>query len=434
MPQIIIHRGAHTIGGSCIEINSNGYRIILDVGMPLMERDGAEIASDKLENPSIENGILPDVKGLYKHQTPEIDAVFLSHAHMDHYGLLNYIHPSIPVYLSKGSHALIAIGNVFYPEKNKIFFDNYKFFDHWQPFEIGPFKITSYLMDHSAFDASSLLVEADNKKIFYSGDFRGHGRKAKLLDRLVKYPIKDIDCMLMEGTTIGGGHKDGFDDETDVENGLRDIFASQKDISFVSAAGSNIDRLVSIYRATKKSGKTLVLDLYTYYVLDRLKELSNSLPPHKDDHIRIYYIGNHTRNIVEYLEKEVLYKYKSRKIELSEIINNRKEMVLKLPVSAMRRITKELIENKPLDQVKFIFSMWPGYLEKDNYYFNFCKEFDAELVKVHVSGHAYLDSLKSLSHALKPKILIPVHTLSGDDFSKHFENVVRVTDGVAFEI
>jgi ribonuclease J len=109
-------------------------------------------------------------------------------------------------------------------------------------------------------------------------------------------------------------------------------------------------------------------------------------------------------------------------------------MVLKLPVSAMRRITKELIKNKPLNEVKLIFSMWPGYLEKENYYFNFCKEFNAELVKVHVSGHAYLDSLKSLAHALKPEILIPVHTLSGDDFSKHFKNVVRVTDGVAFDI
>ena len=66
MPQITIHRGAHTIGGSCIEVNSNGCRILLDVGMPLMEKGGAEIAPDKLENPSIDNGILPDVKGLYK--------------------------------------------------------------------------------------------------------------------------------------------------------------------------------------------------------------------------------------------------------------------------------------------------------------------------------------------------------------------------------
>jgi len=67
-------------------------------------------------------------------------------------------------------------------------------------------------MDHSAFDASSLLIET-GKKIFYSGDFRGHGRKSKLLHRMIKDPIKEVDCMLMEGTTLAGGHKDMFENE-----------------------------------------------------------------------------------------------------------------------------------------------------------------------------------------------------------------------------
>ena len=45
------------------------------------------------------------------------------------------------------------------------------------PLEIGPFVITPYLVDHSAFDAYSLLVEAGGRRLFYSGDFRAHGRK-----------------------------------------------------------------------------------------------------------------------------------------------------------------------------------------------------------------------------------------------------------------
>ena len=63
MPSVIIHRGTHTIGGSCIEICSGTNRIILDLGMPLMERDGAELDQEALKKPSIENGILPDLKG-----------------------------------------------------------------------------------------------------------------------------------------------------------------------------------------------------------------------------------------------------------------------------------------------------------------------------------------------------------------------------------
>ena len=39
-------------------------------------------------------------------------------------------------------------------------------------------------MDHSAFDAYGFLIEGGEKKIFYTGDFRGHGRKGSLIDRL----------------------------------------------------------------------------------------------------------------------------------------------------------------------------------------------------------------------------------------------------------
>ena len=434
MPQIIIHRGAHTIGGSCIEINHNGCRIIIDFGMPLMEKNGEEIDENKVKNPSIENGILPDVKGLYKHQRPEVDAVFISHAHLDHYGLIDHIHHSIPVYLSKGSLALINIGKIFYPDSSKTFFDNFKLFEHWKAVHIGPFKITSYLMDHSAYDASAFLIETDNKKVFYSGDFRGHGRKGILLERMIKNPIKGIDCMLMEGTTLAGGHRDGFENETAVEKGLCDIFSKQKDVSFVMASGSNIDRLVTIYRAALSCRKTLILDLYTYYVLDKLKELTPKLPPHQNDHIRIYYIRKHAQDIADSLGKDLLYKYKSRKIEREEIVKHRSEMVLKLPVSAMARIADALTVDKPLDNVKFIYSMWPGYLERDSYYNDFCNKYRAELVKVHVSGHAYFDDLKNLARALNPAMLVPVHTLCGDDFSTHFDNVARIDDGVAFDV
>jgi len=70
---------------------------------------------------------------------------------------------------------------------------------------LGPFIITPYLVDHSAYDAYAIQIEADGKKLFYSGDFRGHGRKRKLLDRLVAHPPVKIDTLLMEGTTLSRG-------------------------------------------------------------------------------------------------------------------------------------------------------------------------------------------------------------------------------------
>lgn len=436
MTQIIIHRGTDTIGGSCIEINSNGSRIILDLGMPLMEKDGKEIAPDKLENPSIENGILPDVKGLYKDQSPGIDAVLISHAHIDHYGLLNFLHPSIPVYMSRGSQALINIGKIFYPDQSKIYFDNIRAFKHWKPFTVGPFKITSYLMDHSGYDASAYLIEIDGKKMFYSGDFRGHGRKSKVLDTLASHPIPDIDCLLMEGTTLGGNHFEGIGTEKDVEDKMKQIFSSQKDISFVMAAGSNIDRLVSMYNASVRCHKTLVLDLYTFYTLEQLKKLTPSLPPHPDkDNIRVYYIKGHKKSIDAHLDQEIYYRYKTRKIEIDEIVRHREHMVLKLPLSAMAQISESLIKEKSLEKAKFIFSMWSGYLEKDPRHLDFCDKYQIETVKIHTSGHAYLKDLERFVKALNPKSLIPIHTLKGENFKDHFDNVKRIKkNGHAFTL
>lgn len=43
MPEVIIHRGTHTIEGSCVEICSGTHRIIIDLGMPLMERDASKV-------------------------------------------------------------------------------------------------------------------------------------------------------------------------------------------------------------------------------------------------------------------------------------------------------------------------------------------------------------------------------------------------------
>jgi ribonuclease J len=40
--KLVIHRGTHEIGGSCVEVYSNSgkSRLIIDVGMPLVEQDG----------------------------------------------------------------------------------------------------------------------------------------------------------------------------------------------------------------------------------------------------------------------------------------------------------------------------------------------------------------------------------------------------------
>ena len=78
--KIIIHRGTHEIGGTCVEITAdNGKTLLVDFGSPL-----------SMENPNIEYA--KDLKA---------DALLISHAHQDHYGLLEYLDKYTHTYIGE---------------------------------------------------------------------------------------------------------------------------------------------------------------------------------------------------------------------------------------------------------------------------------------------------------------------------------------------
>ena len=83
-------------------------------------------------------------------------------------------------------------------------------------------------------------------------------------------PPADIDVLLTEGTNLGSDKP--VKTETELENDFVELFTRTKGRVFVSWSGQNIDRTVTIYRAAKRTGRTLALDLYTADVLDRIAE------------------------------------------------------------------------------------------------------------------------------------------------------------------
>jgi ribonuclease J len=89
--------------------------------------------------------------------------------------------------------------------------------------------------------------------------------------------------------------------------------------------------------------------------------------------------------------------------------------------------------------VNVIYSQWLGYLDGTHAdYFgsdriSACRGDPAvNFVYAHTSGHAPVADLQKLAAALKPRILVPIHTERAEQFQNHFDNVMRIEDGEPF--
>lgn len=183
--RVRIHRGAHEVGGICIEVESSGARIVLDVGRPL------DVPQDELVP-------LPDVNGL-RDQDPSLLGLIISHGHQDHWGLIDQVAKNVPVYIGAATHRIMKEARFF---ASGVALNPAGFLRHRESFALGPFTITPFLNDHSAFDTHSLLIEADGRRLFYTADLQAHGRKARMFEEFVRKPPEGVDVLLMEGTHL----------------------------------------------------------------------------------------------------------------------------------------------------------------------------------------------------------------------------------------
>jgi len=157
--RVMIHRGANEIGGTCIEIASETHagRIVLDFGRPL---DPSEV--------DIES-IVPPVQGI-RQGAEDLLAVLISHPHQDHVGLLDYVHESIPIGIGAAAKRILDRTSFWLDKPGLRNRETVEWVSR-KTVDIGPFKITPYLVDHSAYDSYALLIQCDGQKLFYSARF-----------------------------------------------------------------------------------------------------------------------------------------------------------------------------------------------------------------------------------------------------------------------
>ena len=397
--KISIKRGTKEIGGSAVEIiSNNGQRIVVDLGLPL---DAAENSPD----------LLPDINGLTQ-KTDDLLGLLISHAHQDHYGLGIHINKSIPVYMSKESYNIMKIA---YEHKlpNAFVFEKTVCFDNENTFKIGDFNITPYLFDHSAYGAYGFLIEADGQRIFYSGDFRAHGRKKNLFYKFLQNHPKNIDVLLLEGSCLGIEKSEHYEQEKDLENKFYTFWKDSSGLALVQASAQNIDRIVTIYRAAKKCRRNLVLSGYAGHIL----------------------WGTENPNLPNFTWADVKKfsgkPQKSHEIGIDNILENPHKLVILLDYHISQKLKNHNAIN---ETTAYAYSMWSGYKEKYQEWLDLLATKNAQIQDIHTSGHADIPTLKKIVASLKPKVIIPIHTFYPQEFKQMFNNTICLNDGDIFDV
>lgn len=378
---IIIHRGTHQIGGCATEIKSDTNRIIIDVGAEL---DGNE----PLNIPGVTCG------------ASDCDAVFLTHYHGDHIGLMDSINRDVPIYMGALSLELLKIQNKRMHNFSEETLSRIRTYSPNEPISFGNIQITPYMVDHSAIDSYFFKIkvfEDKIKSILHTGDFRTHGFKGKGLFYTLEKYVGKVDVLICEGTTLNRTNNSPLT-EQELSKKANDILCNNKYV-FVACSSMNFDRIAAITAAVPR-GKYCVCDKYQ-------KELIDSVVLECGKYCDLFQFRKMLRygdNLLDKMEQKGFCMF----IRLGGCLSN--------------KLLERFKDKDPL----IIYSMWSGYLKEEV----IKKSVEGyRLEYLHTSGHADMETLSNLSKMINPKIVIPIHTEVPLKFPDCNGNVLHVTDG-----
>lgn len=399
---------------------------------------------------------------LKKQGMPFVDALFVSHAHLDHVGDISFLDTAIPLFCSKTTKDIIeTIDEVttfktealaakvprvdFYkkeglegmpklkkdeiPRKCTVMAEGGKTV-------VGSMKVTLIEVDHSVPGAASFIVEAGGKKILYTGDIRFHGTKPMTIDEYANKIGSGVDAMVCEGTRVESDRKLT---EKEIRDKIADKISQVKGIVLIDFGWKDTTRYETVLAAAKKAGRILVINARLAYLLHKLDKY-----PGKNDRVRVFLKrgGSSLYSPKDYDDYELGLPgapncHYENGIIADEIRAEPGRFVMMFSYYDLGQLFDLIDDNGKLSGSWFIKAQCEPFSDEmeideerlitwlktfdigfdlgrkfipDGCTNQNCEKLRERIDRSHVSGHASRPELKELLEKIAPKILIPVHT------------------------
>ena len=281
----------------------------------------------------------------------------------------------------------------------------------------------------------AFLIEAEGKRVLYSGDLRLHGRKPGMAKQLLEAASQQqIHALVMEGTHVGPDSESGVT-EWNLETELVGHIQGALGIVLANFSPLNVDRLVGFYRATIRTGRTFVVDPYAAMVMQKASQHCDIPDPAEANNIRVYF--NHTFTTT--WEQKHLGGLRDslwdRRIAMDELRTAPKQFVM---VFRPSMVALDFDGALPA-HVRCIYSYWSGYLSKPHWV-DFQSQLAAaqgDFIKAHTSGHIFAHDIADFVQKLDPQHsmrIIPIHTFHPEGFPILVNRVENVEDGQQYTV
>ncbi|MHC5267731.1 MBL fold metallo-hydrolase [Enterococcus sp. LJL98] len=399
---ITFHSGILTIGGTVIEVAYKDAHLFFDFGTEF--RPELDLPDDDLDT-LLANRLVPELKGLYDprlgytyqgEETKEYShtAVFLSHVHLDHSRMINYLDPNIPLYTMKESKAILNTLNqtgdflIPSPFEAKDFTREMIGLHAHDVIQVGEISVEIVPVDHDAYGAAALLIRTPDQLITYTGDLRLHGHNVE--DSLAFCALaKETDVLMIEGVSVSFPEREGEVEQLKVlsEADLVQYFVKlvsenpERSLTF-NGYPANVKRFEKIIEA---SPRTVVLEAQMAALI--LEILGQAVP---------YYYLDPSQQIAS-LDPALEVSYETLLADRTTYIWQVVDKYEELPQGGLYIHS----DAQPLGDFDPKYAIFLQALA-DN---------EIEFVRLACSGHAFPDDLNRIIALIEPKLLVPIHTL-----------------------